>query len=89
MLQLIINILYETISAYGNLPLCNMNPSRGIFINGFCLPLCARCTGIFIGVIFTIFIFLFLIRKIKYKVKIHILFLILAIPCLIDGIMHI
>ena len=33
----------------GKVPLCNNRPDRGIYINGFCLPLCARCTGILAG----------------------------------------
>lgn len=30
-------------------PLCNHRPDRGIYIHGYCLPLCARCTGILAG----------------------------------------
>lgn len=35
----------------GKVPLCNHRPERGIYIHGFCLPLCARCTGILIGAV--------------------------------------
>lgn len=34
---------------FGRVPLCNHRAERGIFIGGFCLPLCARCTGIVLG----------------------------------------
>lgn len=33
----------------GKVPLCNNRADRGIYIHGFCLPLCARCTGILAG----------------------------------------
>lgn len=36
---------------FGRVPLCNHRADRGIFIHGFCLPLCARCTGIFAGAV--------------------------------------
>lgn len=34
---------------FGHVPLCNHRADRGIFIGSFCLPLCARCTGIVCG----------------------------------------
>lgn len=36
---------------FGRVPLCNHRADRGIFIHGFCLPLCARCTGILAGAV--------------------------------------
>ncbi len=33
----------------GKAPVCNHRADRGIFIGGFCLPLCARCTGILLS----------------------------------------
>lgn len=36
---------------FGRVPLCNHRPDRGIYIRGFCLPLCARCTGILTGAV--------------------------------------
>lgn len=33
----------------GKVPLCNHRADRGIYIHGFCLPLCARCTGLLLG----------------------------------------
>lgn len=35
----------------GKEPLCNHRPDRGLYIGGFCLPLCARCTGILAGAV--------------------------------------
>lgn len=34
---------------FGKVPLCNHRADRGIYIHGFCLPLCSRCTGLLIG----------------------------------------
>lgn len=34
---------------FGKVPLCNHRADRGIYIHGFCLPLCARCTGLLLG----------------------------------------
>lgn len=36
---------------FGKEPLCNHRPDRGLYIGSFCLPLCARCTGILIGAV--------------------------------------
>lgn len=35
----------------GKEPLCNHRPDRGLYIGNFCLPLCARCTGILAGAV--------------------------------------
>ncbi|MBP5307841.1 MAG: DUF2085 domain-containing protein [Clostridia bacterium] len=63
-----------------------MNAAHGLFIGGFCLPLCARC---FFIVLFS-FVFLFLIRifKIKITLKIFLSGLIFALPCVIDGVLQ-
>lgn len=34
---------------FGKKPLCNHRADRGIYIHGFCLPLCSRCTGLLAG----------------------------------------
>lgn len=57
---------------------CHNRSDRSFFIRGQKLPLCARCTGIFIGIILGIIIFLL------YKIKISILILLLF-PLCIDG----
>lgn len=41
----------ELRNSIGREPLCNHRPDRGLYIRGFCLPLCARCTGILAGAI--------------------------------------
>lgn len=85
MFQDIFEFIQQMIDSFGKYPLCNFNANHGIFINGFCLPLCARCTGAFIGYIITIFIFLFIVRKIKYNLILHLIFISFSIPCIIDG----
>ena len=88
MLQKIIDFINQRIAAFGKAPLCNMIPEHGICIKGFYLPLCARCTGTFIGCVVTIFLFLFVIRRSKYRLSLHILSFLLAVPCLIDGLLQ-
>ena len=88
MFQKIVDFINQRIEAFGKAPLCNLIPEHGICIKGFYLPLCARCTGVFIGCIITIFIFLFVIRKSKYRLSLHITFFLLSIPCLIDGLLQ-
>lgn len=39
----------ERFRYFGKVPLCNHRADRGIFIHGFCLPLCFRCTGLLAG----------------------------------------
>lgn len=51
MVESIIDYIKERLSYFGKAPLCNLNPSHGICIMGFYLPLCARCIGILIGVL--------------------------------------
>ena len=88
MLQKIIDFINKRIAAFGKAPLCNMIPEHGICIKGFYLPLCARCTGTLIGCVVTIFLFLFVIRRSKYRLSLHILSFLLAVPCLIDGLLQ-
>lgn len=88
MLQKIIDFINQRIAAFGKAPLCNMIPEHGIYIKGFYLPLCARCTGTLIGCVVTIFLFLFVIRRSKYRLSLHILSFLLAVPCLIDGLLQ-
>ena len=88
MLQKIIDFINQRIAAFGKAPLCNMIPEHGICIKGFYLPLCARCTGTLIGCVVTIFLFLFVIRRSKYRLSLHILSFLLAVPCLIDGLLQ-
>lgn len=45
------SVLTNWKSYLGKEPLCNHRPDRGIYIGSFCLPLCARCTGILTGAV--------------------------------------
>lgn len=58
---------------------CHQLPERSFFIKGHQFPLCARCTGIFLGYILGIPYILF-VKNINVIIG-----LILMIPLLIDG----
>ena len=59
---------------------CHRKPERSFFYNGKQFPVCARCTGIYIGYI-SIFIFA------VFRVYIPVLWsVILMLPTLIDGL---
>lgn len=66
----------------GNVFGCHQMQERSFFISGYQLPLCARCTGIFIGIIFTIPI---LIIGFNVPIYIPIIFL---FPMIIDGMIQ-
>lgn len=59
---------------------CHQMPERSFFLNGYQLPLCARCTGIALGHIMAFIVAPF--RVFKYTI------LILMIPMAIDGIIQ-
>ncbi len=66
---------------------CHKLPSRSFFYKNKQFPICARCTGIFIGYILaTIYFFLGLIFSYQYP-NIYIS-VILVIPTLIDGVIQ-
>lgn len=88
MFQKIIDFINQRIKAFGSAPLCNLTVEHGICIKNFYLPLCARCTGVLAGCIVTIFIFLFIVRKRKYRLCLHIISFLLAVPCLLDGLLQ-
>lgn len=87
MLDTIIDFIQNRIQYFSKAPLCNLNSNHALFIGDFCLPLCARCSGILIGILFATFIMLILFCQNKY-VKKYFLFVLLIIPCLIDGILQ-
>lgn len=63
----------------GNWSGCHQISERSFFILNYQVPVCSRCTGIFIGQIISIFIILF-------RINISIYFLIIALlPMLLDG----
>jgi uncharacterized membrane protein len=51
LLELIQRDLTCRYDAFGKAPCCNQRPERGIWIGGYCLPLCARCMGLITGAI--------------------------------------
>ena len=57
---------------------CHQRPDRSFFYKGKQLPLCARCTGEFIGIFFSFFLFLFV------RPHFFVCFL-LCIPLVVDG----
>ncbi len=56
---------------------CHQLPQRSFFVKGYQLPLCARCTGIFIGNI--IVVLLLPLKIADYK------FALFMLPMIIDG----
>ena len=56
---------------------CHQMPERSFFLNGYQLPLCARCTGILIGNLFG----LFLSPLLKFRLHNSLL----MIPLIMDG----
>lgn len=58
---------------------CHRIPSRSFFYKGVQFPICARCTGIYVGYIIGIFIVGF------YSLPPFVYALILTIPMIIDG----
>ena len=62
---------------------CHQLPSRSLFIGRYQFPLCARCTGIWIGSILSLYVLLY---DITIKDMLTVLQLcILIIPMIIDG----
>lgn len=88
MFEKFLQSLFNRFNNFGNLPLCNLNADHGLYINDFCMPLCARCLGIYLGVIMSLFVYISLIKKMEYRVKFHIIFFLLAIPCIFDGVLQ-
>lgn len=81
-----LDFIISRISVLGTLPICNLNKNRAFFIGEFCFPFCVRCSAIMISIVLTIiFVSLF---KIKTKKICIIFWILLIIPCLVDGIMQ-
>jgi len=66
-----------------NLVLCHSHASRCLYIRGYKFPLCARCTGIYLGLLSGLLIELFFGL---FPMKYLILYAVLIIPTTIDGI---
>ncbi len=45
--------VHDTNSFFGRI--CHQRPERSFFVNGSQLPICARCIGLYLGVLFGIF----------------------------------
>ena len=73
----------------GETPLCNGRADRGIFIFGFCLPLCYRCSFIIIGIFSGLIFFKFIkTDKITYKSLYIITAVLLIVPTALDGVIQ-
>ena len=53
---------------------CHQMPERSFFYKGYQFPVCARCTGVFIGEIITIILLLF---KIHFSIIVSIILLLI------------
>lgn len=78
----------ETITFFFGKAICHQLPERSLTLNGHYLPLCARCTGIYIG-IFCSLLFLLLTKKLHSNqiptIKHSIYLLLFLLPLMIDG----
>ena len=64
-------------------PLCNKRRDRGIFIGKYCLPFCARCTGIHLG---SLLYWIYIIiggSRMSFGTAVILLY-----PTLIDGVLQ-
>ena len=52
----LIDFIYQRLSQFGSIPMCNGIAERAPHILGFCFPLCYRCTFIVILFIMTLYI---------------------------------
>ncbi len=62
---------------------CHQHASRSFFINGNQMPVCARCTGIFLSISFTAFFLIF------YRIRMPFwLIILLIVPLGVDGVVQ-
>ena len=47
--------------------ICHQNPERSFFVNNIQVPICSRCTGIYLS-LFVIYLF-YIITKLKLKIS--------------------
>lgn len=73
-------IILERLLHIGKVPICNGIASRALQIGNFCFILCYRCTGVVLGIIFS----LYYLSKHETKVK----YLLFIIPMIIDGVLQ-
>lgn len=60
---------------------CHQMPERSFFFRGYQLPVCARCSGMILGYIFSIFIAPFMDCNL-------VVYLLLCFPMAIDGLLQ-
>jgi len=66
---------------YYKLVFCHALPERSFLIGKYQLPLCSRCTGIFIGILFS----MILMNHVNIPLFLSILF---VLPLIIDGFLQ-
>ena len=49
--------LWKKLMKFGHFLGCHQMPERSFFINGYQFPVCARCTGVYIGALFAVVLF--------------------------------
>lgn len=75
--------LYSLSLIFGS-RICHQRNDRSFYFNGKKFPVCARCSGIYLSMLFGI---TFSILMIVFELKVYILYsFILAIPLLVDGL---
>lgn len=63
--------------------ICHQNPEKTFKINKHYLPVCSRCTGLYIGV-FSYFLFVYFVY-IQYTILIELLAILMITPTILDG----
>jgi uncharacterized membrane protein len=66
---------------------CHQEPSKSFYINGSKLMVCARCTGIYLGALFTLFVLLFINLKLKAVTEVKLL-LFSSLPMILDVLLY-
>lgn len=73
-------MILECLLHIGKVPICNGIASRAFHIGDFCFILCYRCSGVVLGIIFS----LYYLNKYKPKIR----YILLIIPMIIDGLLQ-
>ncbi len=82
LLDVIMSMLYLL-----NSPFCHQLPERSFFIVGYKLPLCARCTGIYLGLLNGYLIGLRTVRRnMGIRPSSVVLLVLAALPAAVDGL---
>lgn len=63
--------------------ICHRKPERSFFIKGFQFPVCARCTGFYMGlIIYFVYAYFFFVN---YTYSMMLFAILLLLPSIIDG----